>query len=515
MYRPGVLARDDIKTHFYQDCQWCTCTVYVWPDSSPVWSAVRHLNLNCLQIIVVTTLSVVSLSLSLSVGYWQCRSGHLQAVQLQCKFFLSRLECGWVHAGRGVTGPLLGHHGDSHSFVCSLLISTVGVRRSNQVQQSNIQHKVLIKPDGCGLQCIVRPVRVVQVHPHMLCVFYQTNLTLKLTAVRSVRWVLPTAWEVRLINVLTWLTQSAGLLCSDFLYFFLSCNAVCLLRLSAGQSSPVCVFYWRTSWPASSPLTSRGWGHSQGGLPLAGPGVGTGLSLVVIITHQPVRGGDNFCVNSLGETAERGERTKKRMADWWDDWQLQLYTRHHHHHQLYHGDQHQVLSWGPRSVPVLSYFCPAQGQSSQAGRLGHRQWADLQWVLQCCTPHCCLSAAAALWPAARQHTTPPSSLTSTVLPLPWQPLMWGHLLADGDIRLEHRQGECITANIGTCLSVEISRIFPDFRLYSKQWKLHKHLHLSPSFLSLIKSEYGVLKHFKNPFPPKLTRYKYTIQLQEW
>ena len=33
-------------------------------------------------------------------------------------------------------------------------------------------------------------------------------------------------------------------------------------------------------------------------------------------THQPVRGGDNFCVNSLGETAERGERTKKRMADW-------------------------------------------------------------------------------------------------------------------------------------------------------------------------------------------------------
>ena len=145
-------------------------------------------------------------------------------MQLQCKFFLSRLECGWVHAGRGVTGPLLGHHGDSHSFVCSLLISTVGVRRSNQVQQSNIQHKVLIKPDGCGLQCIVRPVRVVQVHPHMLCVFYQTNLTLKLTAVRralvSSMWVLPTAWEVRLINVLTWLTQSAGLLCSDFYIFF-------------------------------------------------------------------------------------------------------------------------------------------------------------------------------------------------------------------------------------------------------------------------------------------------------
>ena len=49
---------------------------------------------------------------------------------------------------------------------------------------------------------------------------------------------------------------------------------------------------------------------------MAGPGVGTGLSLVVIITHQPVWGGDNFCVNSLGETAERGERTKKRMADW-------------------------------------------------------------------------------------------------------------------------------------------------------------------------------------------------------
>ena len=102
-----------------------------------------------------------------------------------------------MHAGRGVTGPLLGHHGDSHSFVCSLLISTVGVRRSNQVQQSNIQHKVLIKPDGCGLQCIVRPVRVVQVHPHMLCVFYQTNLTLKLTAVRSAPVEVGPAYSVR------------------------------------------------------------------------------------------------------------------------------------------------------------------------------------------------------------------------------------------------------------------------------------------------------------------------------
>ena len=123
-------------------------------------------------------------------------------------------------------------------------------------------------------------------------------------------------------------------------------------------------------------------------------------------------------------------------------------------------------------VPGLSQFCrifvrPKARVARQAG------WdtGSERTCSECCsaahlTAACQLLQLSGLQPGNTPHLPPPSPLL--VLPLPWQPFMSGDLLADGDIRLEFRNGECITANIGTCLSVEISRIFPDFRLYSKQ-----------------------------------------------
>ena len=120
-------------------------------------------------------------------------------------------------------------------------------------------------------------------------------------------------------------------------------------------------------------------------LPLAARGWGRERSLVVTFRSGPgggrrEGGGDHFCVNSEARR-ERGERTKRDRHR----------HCHHHHHLQQEGDQ-PLLS--VRLVPVLLYFCPAQGQSGQARPQAESGTTAVRSLV---------SAAAALWTAARQH----------------------------------------------------------------------------------------------------------------
>ena len=116
-------------------------------------------------------------------------------------------------------------------------------------------------------------------------------------------------------------------------------------------------------------------------LPGGGDGRGHWLSPSGLGQGREEGGGDHFCVNSEARRG-RGERTKRDRH---------RHCPHHHHLLQQEGDQ-PLLS--VRLVPVLLYFCPAQGQSGQARPQAESGTTAVRSLV---------SAAAALWTAARQH----------------------------------------------------------------------------------------------------------------